>query len=103
MMKNKKQHKSLAPSPDMVLKLLRAEPTVLCEYLSFYDVYIRAAATERIYSVDDCCYTTRFNDDLKQEIDIALAKSLVPLRQKLIQYLNGECVLLLISPDELFE
>ena len=103
MIKNKKQHKSLAPSADMVLKLLRAEPTVVCEYLSFYDVYIRAAATERIYSVDDCYYTTRFNDDLKQEIDIALAKCLAPLRQKLIQYLNGECVLLLISPDEFFE
>lgn len=103
MMKNKKRHENLDPSADMVLNLLRAEPSVVCEYLSFYDVYIRVAATERIYSVDDCYYTTRFNDDLKQEIDIALAKSLAPLRQKLIQYLNGECILLFVSPDEFFE
>lgn len=103
MMNNKKQHKCLAPTVDMVLNLLQAEPSVVCEYLSFYEVYIRAAATERIYSIDNCYYTTRFNDDLKQEIDIALAKCLAPLRQKLIQYLNNECILLFVTQDKLFE
>lgn len=103
MVKNKKRKENSEPSVGMILSLLRADPSVICDYLSFYDKYIHASATERIYSVDDCYYTTQFNDDLKQEIDIALAMSLTPLRQKLIQYLNGECVLLFISSDDHFE
>lgn len=101
MEKNKSTHESLTLPAEMVLDLICAEPSVASDYLSFYGAYIRAAATERIYTVEGCYCTTRFNDDLKQEIDIALFKSLAPLRRKLIQYLNDECAIVLIPANTL--
>lgn len=97
-MKNKNCHNCPVPSADMVLDLIRSAPETGDKFLSFYEPYIRGAAVETIYSADGCCCGTRLNEDLRQEMRITFMQSLEPLRRKLIQYLNGECVLVLIVP-----
>ena len=93
-----RKHTFPAPSADMILELIHADPNVESEYLSFYKSYIRAAAVEPVYTADGCCSGSRLNEDLQQGIDIAFVRSLVLLRNNLINYLKGECVLLLIVP-----
>lgn len=98
MKKNKSCHGYPAPPADMVLDLIRSAPGTDNNFLSLYTPYISQAAVERIYSADGCCCSTCLNEDLWQEISINFVRSLVPLRRKIIQYLNGECILVLVVP-----
>ena len=98
-MKNKSYHNCPVPSADLVLDLIRSAPETDSHFLSFYDPYICKAAVEPVYADDGCCYSTRLNEDLRQEILITFVQSLIPLRRKLIRYLNGDCVLVLIVPS----
>ena len=97
-MKDKNYHGYPLPPADMVLDLIRSAPETDSKFLSIYDPYIRKAAVEPVYADDGCCCGTRLNEDLRQEMRITFVQSLVPLRRKLIRYLNGECVLVLIVP-----
>ena len=94
----KSSHGCPVPPADLVLDLIRSVPETEDKILSFYESYIRRAAVEPVYTDDDCCCGTRLNEDLRQEMRIDLVRSLTPLRRKLIRYLNGECVLVLIVP-----
>ena len=84
------------PPADLILDLIRSAPETDNKILSLYDPYIGKAAGEPVYADDGCCCGTRLNEDLRQEMRITFVRSLVPLRRKLIRYLNGECVLVLI-------
>ncbi len=103
MVSNKNLHDIPVPPADMILNLIRMVPNTANEYLAFYDAYIRKAAIEPIYTVDGCCCGTCLNEDLQQEIEFALVRGLSPLRRKIISYLSGEYMLILVSPDDLFE
>ena len=94
----KSSHGCPVPPADLVLDLIRSVPETEDKILSFYESYIRRAAVEPVYTDDDCCCGTRLNEDLRQEMSITLVRSLIPLRRKLIRYLNGECILVLIVP-----
>lgn len=98
-MKDKNFHSYPVPPADMVLDLIRSAPETEDSFLSFYESYIRKAAVEPVYADDGCCCDTRLNEDLRQEMRITLVRSLIPLRRKLIRYLNGECILVLIVPS----
>ena len=95
----KSSHGCPVPPADLVLDLIRSVPETEDKILSFYESYIRRAAVEPVYTDDDCCCGTRLNEDLRQEMRITLVRSLIPLRRKLICYLNGECLLVLIVPS----
>ena len=86
-MKDKNSHSYLVPPADMVLDLIRSAPEAEDSFCPF---------TSPIF--DGCCCGTRLNEDLRQEMSITLVRSLIPLRRKLIRYLNGECILVLIVP-----
>lgn len=98
-MKDKNYHGYPLPPADMVLDLIRSAPETEDRFLSFYESYIRKVAVEPVYTDDDCYCGTRLNEDLRQEMRITLVRSLIPLRRKLIRYLNGECILVLIVPS----
>lgn len=91
-------HSCLIPSADLVLDLIRSVPETEDKFLSFYEPYIRRAAVESVYTDDGCYCGTHLNEDLRQEIRFTFVRSLIPLRRKLIRYLNGECILVLIVP-----
>ena len=97
-MTNRSCYNCPVPSADLVLDLIRSVPETDSKFLTFYDLYIGKAAVEPVYADDGCCCGTRLNEDLRQEMRITFVQSLVPLRRKLIRYLNGECVLVLIVP-----
>ena len=97
-MMNKGCHNCPVPPADLVLDLIRSAPETDSKFLAFYDPYICKAAVEPVYADDGCCCGTRLNEDLRQEMSITLVRSLIPLRRKLIGYLNGECILVLIVP-----
>ncbi|HJD24635.1 MAG TPA: helix-turn-helix domain-containing protein [Firmicutes bacterium] len=98
MKKSKNNQDYPVPSAELVLDLIRSAPETDNKFLSFYNLYIGKAAVEPVYADDGCCCGTRLNEDLRQEILITFVQSLIPLRRKLIRYLNGECVLVLIVP-----
>ena len=95
----KSSHGCPVPPADLVLDLIRSVPETEDKILSFYESYIRRAAVEPVYTDADCCCGTPLNEDLRQEMRITLVRSLIPLRRKLICYLNGECILVLIVPS----
>lgn len=97
-MKNKSYRSYPVPTADLVLDLIRSAPETDSKFLAFYDPYIGKAAVEPVYADDGYCCGTRLNEDLRQEMSITLVRSLIPLRRKLIRYLNGECILVLIVP-----
>ena len=97
-MRAKSYHNYPMPSADLVLDLIYSAPETDNKFLSFYEPYICQASIEHIYADDGCSCGTRLNEDLRQEMRITFVRSLVPLRRKLIRYLNGECVLVLIVP-----
>ena len=97
-MKDKTYRGCPVPPADLVLNLIRSAPETDDSFLSIYESYIRKAAVEPVYADDGCCCGTRLNEDLRQEMSITLVRSLIPLRRKLIRYLNGECILVLIVP-----
>lgn len=98
-MEDKNHYNYPVPSADLVLNLIRSAPETDNHFLSFYESYIRKAAVEPVYADDGCYCGTRLNEDLRQEMRITLVRSLIPLRRKLIRYLNGECILVLIVPS----
>ena len=97
-MMNKGCHNCPVPPADLILDLIRSAPETDSKFLAFYDPYIGKAAVEPVYADDGYCCGTRLNEDLRQEMSITLVRSLIPLRRKLIRYLNGECILVLIVP-----
>ncbi len=98
-MEDKNHYNYPVPSADLVLNLIRSAPETDNHFLSFYESYIRKASVEPVYADDGCYCGTRLNEDLRQEMRITLVRSLIPLRRKLIRYLNGECILVLIVPS----
>ena len=98
-MTNRSCYNCPVPPADLVLDLIRSVPETDSRFLTFYDLYIGKAAVEPVYADDGCCCGTRLNEDLRQEMRITFVRSLVPLRRKLIRYLNGECILVLIVPS----
>lgn len=97
-MTNRSCYNCPVPPADLVLDLIRSVPETDSKFLTFYDLYIGKAAVEPVYADDGCCCGTRLNEDLRQEMRITFVRSLIPLRRKLIRYLNDECVLVLIVP-----
>ena len=79
------REKMIIPPADIILALLNDEPQKDIDLLNFYDGYIRATATESVYTADGNRTGYFINEDLVQEIRIEFLKSLSPLRKRLIE------------------
>lgn len=89
----------LLPPADIILKLLSddASPTD-DDILRHYENYIRRTAVEPLYNRDGAFCGSFVNEDLMQELSLALVRSIPSLRRKVCNHLNGRCILLLVTP-----
>lgn len=82
-MKNRKKNINI---PDhIILKLLNQETDAEKEVLDHYDGYIREVATEPVYSKDGTRTGYYYDEDLAQELRMALSQALPALREALIK------------------
>lgn len=91
------------PPADIILGLLNDDPSTDKVFLDFYDSYIHAAATEPRFTSEGDFDSYILNDDLLQEIKITLVRSLPVLRRKILDYLNGEPVFVIVVADKLLD
>lgn len=83
-MKNK-QRKQIRLGKNLVLKVLNREPSAREEVVEFYERYIREMATDRVYGPDGAVTGYYIDNDLAQELRMALSESLPAVREVLIK------------------
>ena len=95
-MKNR-QKRNIRLGKNLVLKVLNREPSASDELVGFYDRYIRDMATEPVYGSDGGFRGYYIDNDLAQELRIALSESLPAAREVLIKrhFTNRPAVLVL--------
>lgn len=97
MNKNRSQENIPVPPADVILSLLHNEPGTDRKFLDFYGGYIHAAATEPYFTEDGTFCGSVLNEDLLQEIQIAIVMSLPVLRRRICEILNGESFFVIIT------
>lgn len=80
-----KTKRQILPSDRLVLNILNRTPGAEDEVLAFYDRYIRTMATGPVYTADGSRTGTSYDEDLAQELRIALVRSLPAVRKVLIK------------------
>lgn len=83
-MKNKRNRKNV-PADKIILNLLNEKPETEDQVVEFYENYIREMATDPVYSEEGNRTGYYYDEDLAQELRIALAQSLPSLRNILIK------------------
>lgn len=83
-MKNR-QKRNIRLGKNLVLKVLNREPSARDEVVGFYDRYIREMATDPVYGSDGGITGYYIDNDLAQELRIALSESLPAVREVLIK------------------
>lgn len=83
-MKNR-QKRNIRLGKNLVLKVLNREPSAHDEVVGFYDRYIREMATDPVYGSDGGITGYYIDNDLAQELRIALSESLPAVREVLIK------------------
>lgn len=82
-MNSKKKNKII---PDhIILNVLNHDDGTEKKIVDHYETYIRAAATEPVYSKEGTRTGYYYDEDLAQELRTALAQSIPSLRQALIK------------------
>ena len=77
--------KRILPSERMILAILNSDPDVAESILSFYEKYIQQMATNPPYSSDRSQGSKYYDEDLAQELRIALSQSLPFVRMALLK------------------
>lgn len=83
-MKNKRKRKTV-PTDEIILNILNKNPKTEEQVIEFYENYIREMATDPVYSEDGNRTGYYYDEDLAQELRIALAQCLPALRNVLIK------------------
>lgn len=83
-MKNKRNRKNV-PADKIILNLLNEKPETEEQVVEFYENYIREMATDPVYSEEGNRTGYYYDEDLAQELRIALAQCLPALRNILIK------------------
>lgn len=96
-MKNNKRKSIPLPPINTILDLLNGVSNAETEIIKFYEGYIQMAATEPIYSEDGLYNGMLQNEDLMQEIRIALFKALPILRRNVLQKISDKKIVIVIS------
>lgn len=82
----RRNRKRILPSEKMVLNILNSEPDASEETLSFYERYIKEMATDPVYAPDGNRTGFFYDEDLAQELRLALSQSLPAVREALIKH-----------------
>ena len=83
-MKNKRKRKNV-PSDEIILNILNQKPRAEDDVIEFYENYIREMATDPVYSEEGNRTGYYYDEDLAQELRIALTQCLPALRSVLIK------------------
>lgn len=94
-----KSKKNILPSAKLILKILNQDKDAKEEVVDFYERYIKEMATEPVYSKDGARKGYFYNEDLAQELRIALAECLPALRKALIKCHYSDCPVVLVVAD----
>lgn len=81
----RKSKRHYLPSDKLVLNILNGEPETSNEVLSFYERYIREMATDPVYASDGSRTGYFYDEDLAQELRMALSQCLPAVREVLIK------------------
>lgn len=77
--------KRILPSEKLVLNILNGETDASEQAVSFYERYIREMATDPVYAADGSRTGYFYDEDLAQELRVALSQSLPAVREVLIK------------------
>ena len=77
--------KRILPSDKLVLNILNGESDASEQTVSFYERYIREMATDPVYAPDGSRTGYFYDEDLAQELRVALSQSLPAVREVLIK------------------
>ena len=80
-----KGNRRILPFNTLVLNILNDTPGAAEETLNFYEKYIRQMATDPVYAADGSRTGFFYDEDLAQELRLALSQSLPALRETLIK------------------
>ena len=86
----------------MILDILNKEPNASEDVVAFYDRYIREMSTDPVYGPDGSRTGYFYDEDLAQELRLALARSLPAVREVLIKrhFANRPIVLVFTDLDQ---
>ena len=89
--------KRILPSEKLVMNILNSTPGAEEDVLSFYEHYIQEMATDPVYAADGSRSGYFYDEDLAQELRLALSQSLPAVREALIKrhFTNRPVVLIL--------
>lgn len=77
--------KRILPGEKLVLNILNGESGASEQTVSFYERYIREMATDPVYAADGSGTGYFYDEDLAQELRVALSQSLPVVREVLIR------------------
>ncbi len=98
-----KKRKRIIPPADIILDLINDEPGVDTKIIEFYDAYILEMAKEPKYTAEGEFARYEVNDDLAQELRIALFRSLPKLRKAFQKRFGNKKPMMVIVAEEEFE
>lgn len=77
--------KHFLPSEKLVLNILNSKPGTESDVVAFYEHYIKEMATDPVYAPDGSRTGYFYDEDLAQELRVALSQSLPAVREVLIK------------------
>ena len=80
-----KGRKHILPDEKLVLNILNSKSSVSEETVSFYERYIQKMATDPVYAPDGTRTGYFYDEDLAQELRLALSQSIPAVREVLIK------------------
>lgn len=80
-----REGKRIVPSEKLVLKILNNESGATEETISFYERYIQKMATDPVYASDGNRTGYFYDEDLAQELRLALSQSLPAVRRVILK------------------
>ena len=98
----RKSRKRILPNEKLILDILNKEPNASEDVVAFYDRYIREMSTDPVYGPDGSRTGYFYDEDLAQELRLALAQSLPAVREVLIKrhFTNRPIVLVFTDLDK---
>ena len=92
-----KKRRKIIPPADIILDLINDEPHTDVRVLDFYEAYILSVAKEPKYAASGEFICFEVNEDLAQELRIALFRSLPKLRQAFFREFGNESADVMVS------
>lgn len=80
-----KSKRYILPDEKLILSILNRAPDASDEVLAFYDRYIREMATDPVYAADGSRTGYFYDEDLAQELRLALSQSLPAVRRVILK------------------